>query len=166
MHDCRASSARVRSALAQPSAEEPAAAEHGGGTAHDLGHGNARAGLDSMTEVRTDLAIYTLAVFLTLVTLLGIFVWPKISKALLEREKRIEDSLAAADAKHEEAKRLLAEHEARLAGAAGEVRALLGGSPPGRRGDQDADRRRSAARRPTRSATGRCETSTSPPTPP
>ncbi|HMO84069.1 MAG TPA: hypothetical protein PKC18_04015 [Lacipirellulaceae bacterium] len=96
---------------------------HGHG--HELGHGNATAGLESMTEVRTDLAIYTFVVFLALAALLGWLAWPKISEALLEREKRIEGAIADAAAKHEEAKRLLAEHEAKLATAAGEVRALL-----------------------------------------
>jgi F-type H+-transporting ATPase subunit b len=102
---------------------EPAA-EHAGGH-EDLGHGNATSDMESMTELRTDLAIYTLAVFLALLTALGIFVWPKISVALLEREKRIEGAIADAQAKHEEAKRLVAEHEAKLAGAAAEVKAML-----------------------------------------
>jgi F-type H+-transporting ATPase subunit b len=65
------------------------------------------------------------AVFMLLLVILGSLAWPKISAALLEREKRIEDNIAAAEAKHEEAKRLLAQYEARLATAAAEVRALL-----------------------------------------
>src|SRR4051812_14267749 len=113
-------------ALAQEEpATEGATAEHHAGGHHDPGHGNAGAGLESMTEVRTDLAVYTFAVFLVLLAILSFTAWPKISKALLEREKRIEANIAAAEAKHEEAKRLLAEHEARLATAAGEVRALM-----------------------------------------
>ena len=59
-------------------------------------------------------------------------------RGALEREKRIEGAIAAAEAKHEEAKRLLAEHEAKLAGAAAEVRAMLGGGPPRRRGARKA----------------------------
>jgi len=107
------------------------AAEHGSGGAHsadehhDLGHGNATKSLEDPAEFRTDLAIYTVAVFLLLLGILSIAAWPKISAALVEREKRIEGAIADAAAKHEEAKRLLAEHEAKLAGAAGEVRALL-----------------------------------------
>ncbi|MCH8840160.1 MAG: ATP synthase F0 subunit B [Planctomycetes bacterium] len=42
-----------------------------------------------------------------------------------EREQRIEGNIAAAQGKHEEAKLLLAQHEAKLATAADEVRALL-----------------------------------------
>jgi F-type H+-transporting ATPase subunit b len=96
--------------------------DHG---AHDLGHGNASAQLESPADFRTDLAIYTFVVFLLLLAILAKLAWPKISEALLEREKRIEAHIAAAEAKHDDAKRLLAEHEARLAGAAAEVRALL-----------------------------------------
>jgi F-type H+-transporting ATPase subunit b len=92
---------------------------------HDPGHGDASAALESPADFRTDLAIYTFIVFLLLLGILGTLAWPKISVALEEREKRIEANIAAAEAKHEEAKRLLAEHEAKLASAAGEVRALL-----------------------------------------
>jgi F-type H+-transporting ATPase subunit b len=96
-----------------------------GGHEHDLGHGNAGADLENPAEFRSDLAIYTFAVFLLLLVILGKLAWPKISSALEEREKRIEANIAAAEAKHEQAKRLLAEHEAKLATATGEVRALL-----------------------------------------
>lgn len=96
-----------------------------GGGHEDLGHGNAGAGQESPSEFKSDLAIYTVVVFLLLLAVLSKFAWPVISKALVEREKRIEDNIAQAEAKHEEAKRLLAEHEARLAGTADEVRALL-----------------------------------------
>jgi F-type H+-transporting ATPase subunit b len=92
---------------------------------HDPGHGDASAALESPADFRTDLAIYTFIVFLLLLGILGTLAWPKISVALEEREKRIEANIAAAEAKHEEAKQLLAEHEAKLASAAGEVRALL-----------------------------------------
>jgi F-type H+-transporting ATPase subunit b len=107
----------------EPAAE--AGAEHAGGHGHELGHGNAGAGLESMTEVRTDLAIYTFLVFLALLALLGSLAWPKISVALLEREKRIEGAIADAQANLEQSKKVLAEHEAKLAGAAAEVRSLL-----------------------------------------
>ena len=97
----------------------------GHGEHEDLGQGDASDSLESPAQFRTDLAIYTFAVFLLLLAILSRAAWPKISEALLAREKRIEDNLAAADAKHEEAKRLLAQHEAKLASAAAEVRAML-----------------------------------------
>jgi F-type H+-transporting ATPase subunit b len=71
------------------------------------------------------LAIYTFVVFLLLLAILSMAAWPKISTALADREKRIEAAIADALAKQEEGKRLLAEHEAKLASAAGEVRAML-----------------------------------------
>ncbi len=87
------------------------AAEHGGGP--------------NPLAVDPDLAIWTGVVFLLLFGILSYFAWPQIAAAVDERERRIMENIQAADVKHEEAKRLLAEHEARLATAAGEVRALL-----------------------------------------
>lgn len=72
-----------------------------------------------------DLAIFTAIVFLLLLGVLYKFAWGPIREALEGREKSIADNIAAAEAKHEEAKRLLAEHEQRLSGTADEVRGLL-----------------------------------------
>ncbi|MAT69624.1 MAG: ATP synthase F0 subunit B [Planctomycetaceae bacterium] len=102
-----------------------AAAEDHGGEHHELGHGNASDSLESPAAFRTDLAIYTFAVFLLLLAILSATAWPKISAAMTERENRIAADLASAAAKHEEAKRLLAEHEAKLAQSADEVREML-----------------------------------------
>lgn len=74
---------------------------------------------------RTDLAIWTFVVFVLLFTFLSYFAWPQIAAALDERERKIADNIAAAEARLEDAKRVLSEHEAKLAAAAGEVRALL-----------------------------------------
>jgi F-type H+-transporting ATPase subunit b len=75
--------------------------------------------------VDPDLAIWTAVVFFVLLAVLGKFAWPPITKALEEREKRIADHIAAAQSRHEEAKAVLAQHEAKLAAAADEVRGLL-----------------------------------------
>jgi F-type H+-transporting ATPase subunit b len=122
----------ARPAWAQPDDAEAAAeshAEHAAGEhgdhAHEVGHGNATHSLEDPAEFRTDLAVYTFVVFLILLAILSMAAWPKISAALAEREKRIEGAIADALAKQEEGKRLLAEHEAKLASAAGEVRAML-----------------------------------------
>lgn len=104
---------------------EPAAAAEHGGEHEDLGHGNATKAMGDVSAITGDLSIYTFVVFLLLLAILSRAAWPKISEALVEREKRIEGAIADAAAKHEEAKRLLAEHEAKLAGAAAEVRAML-----------------------------------------
>ncbi|NOZ39472.1 MAG: F0F1 ATP synthase subunit B [Planctomycetes bacterium] len=98
---------------------------HADAHAHDPGHGNAGASLEDPGELRADLAIYTFVVFLLLLALLGKLAWPSIAAALVEREKRIEGNIAAAEAMQAEAKNMLAQHEAKLATAADEVRELL-----------------------------------------
>ncbi|HEX4414233.1 MAG TPA: F0F1 ATP synthase subunit B [Lacipirellulaceae bacterium] len=72
-----------------------------------------------------DLAIFTAVIFLLLVGILGKFAWPQITAALDERERKISDSIAAAQAQNDAAKKLLAEHEAKLSAAAGEVRTMI-----------------------------------------
>jgi F-type H+-transporting ATPase subunit b len=99
-------------------AEAEAAAEHG---AAEEAHGTG----PNPLAVDPDLAIWTGVVFLLLFLILSWFAWPQIAAAVDERERRILETIKAAEAKHEDAKRLLAEHEAKLAAAAGEVRALL-----------------------------------------
>lgn len=87
---------------------------------HGEGHGDPNPlGFDP------DLALFTGIVFLVLFTVLSVFAWPQISAALLERERLIENNIAEAAAKHEEAKQLLVQYEAKLASAANEVRGLL-----------------------------------------
>src|SRR5687768_5304918 len=60
-----------------------------------------------------DLAIWTAVVFLVLLAVLGKFAWPPVAKALEERERRIADHIAAAETRHEEARAVLARHEAK-----------------------------------------------------
>lgn len=72
-----------------------------------------------------DLAIFTALVFLVLLAILGKFAWGPIIEALDRREKVVADHMASAQAAREDAQRLLAEHQARLAGAADEVRQML-----------------------------------------
>lgn len=83
------------------------------------------AGKPNPLAVDPDLAIWTAVVFVLLFLVLQKFAWPQITAALEERERKIAANIAAAEARHEDAKRLLAEHEAKLAAAAGEVRAML-----------------------------------------
>jgi F-type H+-transporting ATPase subunit b len=101
-------------AAAVEGAHDVNAAEHGADT-----------GGPNPLAVDPDLAIWTFVVFMLLFLLLSIFAWPQIAAALDERERKITDNIAAAEARLEEAKRVLAEHEAKLAAAAGDVRALL-----------------------------------------
>jgi F-type H+-transporting ATPase subunit b len=72
-----------------------------------------------------DLAIFSAIVFLVLLGILSWFAWPRIAAALDERERKIAENIAAAENANQQAKQLIAAHEAKLAAAAGEVRALL-----------------------------------------
>lgn len=92
--------------------------------AHAEAHEEA-AGKPNPLAVDPDLAIWTAVIFVLLFLVLRTFAWPQITAALEERERKIADNIASAEALHADAKRLLAEHEAKLATAAGEVRAML-----------------------------------------
>jgi F-type H+-transporting ATPase subunit b len=111
-------SASVVSAQEGIEAEAHEAAQH---AVEEEAHG---AGPNPLA-VDPDLAIWTGVVFLLLFFILSWFAWPQIAAAVDERERRIADNINAAAERHEDAKRLLAQHEAKLAAAAGEVRALL-----------------------------------------
>ena len=99
--------------------------EHGGDSHVDASDHGTGGGDPNPLAFDIDLAICTAVVFALLLFVLGKAAWPQISTALDEREKRIEGNIADAAAKHEDAKQLLAEHEAKLAKAADEVRELL-----------------------------------------
>ena len=105
-------------AMAQEDAELAAeSAEHGG---HAEGGGD-----PNPLAFDPDLAVFTGVVFLMLFGVLSYFAWPVISSALIEREQMITNNIAEAAAKHEEAKQMLLQYEAKLASAANEVRGLL-----------------------------------------
>jgi F-type H+-transporting ATPase subunit b len=114
--------------------EKKADAGHGDAAHGDAGHGDAGHGGDghghsdvdsNPLEFRTDLAIWTAVVFLTLFFVLAKFAWGPISEGLDKREHSIAHNIAQAQQHHEEAKSLLAEHQKKLAGAAEEVRAII-----------------------------------------
>jgi len=121
-HEAHADDGSHESHDDDPTHDDPTHDDH---AHHDLGHGNAGKDLENVAEFRTDLALYTFTVFMLLLGILGKMAWPTISSALLEREKRIEGNIADAEALHVEAKNMLAQHEAKLAMAADEVRELL-----------------------------------------
>jgi F-type H+-transporting ATPase subunit b len=105
-------------------ADAAAAAEKGAHEVRAEEHGAATGGPNPLA-VDPDLAIWTFVVFALLFVLLSIFAWPQIAAALDERERKIAENIKAAESKLEDARRVLADHEAKLAAAAGEVRALL-----------------------------------------
>lgn len=93
--------------------------------AAEAAHTEEHAGNPNPLALDPDLAFFTLVVFGLLFLILYKFAWPTISAALLERERMIENNIADAALKHEEAKQMLVQYEAKLASAANEVRALM-----------------------------------------
>lgn len=80
---------------------------------------------ESPAEFRKDLAIWSLAVFLLLLGLLGKFAWKPIMEGLDKREQGIEHQIAETKKANEEAKRMLVSYERRLSETADEVRGML-----------------------------------------
>ena len=74
---------------------------------------------------RTDLALWSLAVFVLLMGLLGQFAWKPIMAGLDKREQGIESRIAETKKASEDAKQMLAAYERRLAEASEEVRGML-----------------------------------------
>jgi len=95
----------------------------------EIGHqppaGVTKADFESPAEFRKDLAIYSFLVFLLLLGLLSKFAWTPIMQGLEKREQGIADMLKATQAASDDAKKMLASYERRLATAADEVRAML-----------------------------------------
>ncbi|WP_197525334.1 F0F1 ATP synthase subunit B [Pseudobythopirellula maris] len=111
---------------ATPAGEvDPNVAEHDDAEHGEDVHASHAGGSPDPLEVDTDLALWTLAVFLGLAFVLKQVAWGPIIEGLQAREDKISGDLAAAAAKHEEAKNLLDAHAKQLAGAADEVRGLL-----------------------------------------
>ena len=72
-----------------------------------------------------DLAICTAIVFLLTLIILRKFAWGPISAGLEKREQSIADNIATAENAADEARKLTAHYEEKLAGAANEVRAII-----------------------------------------
>jgi F-type H+-transporting ATPase subunit b len=72
-----------------------------------------------------DLAICSAIVFLLTLLVLRKFAWGPISTGLERREQAIADNIATAENAAEEARKLTAHYEEKLAGAADEVRAII-----------------------------------------
>ena len=89
------------------------------------GAGAAAASKPDPLSFDPDLAIFTAVVFLLLLAILGKFAWKPIIEGLEKRERHIADNIAAAERAGEEARRTMAEYQAKLASAADEVRGML-----------------------------------------
>jgi F-type H+-transporting ATPase subunit b len=106
------------------SAPEHGAAGTGGGAADAL----------NPLDFKANTAIWTAVVFLVLLATLWKFAWKPIAEGLDSREKRIADDIASAERANEEARKLLAQYNDRLAGADSKVRELI------ERGRRDAEK--------------------------
>jgi F-type H+-transporting ATPase subunit b len=83
------------------------------------------AAFESPASFSRDLAVWSFVVFLGLLALLTKFAWKPIMAGLEKREEGIARQIAETKAANEEAKRMLASYERRLAEAADEVRGML-----------------------------------------
>lgn len=95
-----------------------------GGDGHHEEYGAKGASKD-LAEVRGDLAIFTFVVFLGLMVLLTKFAWGPITEALDTRESTIRQDLADTESAKVKSQKLVAEHEAKLAGAHDESREIV-----------------------------------------
>jgi len=114
-----------------------AAPAHGQGESGGSGHGGASGSEINPLDFKTDLALYTLVVFLVLMGLLWRYAWGPIAQGLDNREKRIAGQISSAEQANAEARRLLQEYQAKLAGSETEVRAII---ERGRREAEDLGR--------------------------
>ncbi|MDD3469033.1 MAG: F0F1 ATP synthase subunit B [Thermoguttaceae bacterium] len=74
---------------------------------------------------QTDTALWTAVVFLILLLILAKYAWKPIMEGLAARENRIADDIANAEKANTDAKELLAQYQAQLEAAAGNVREML-----------------------------------------
>jgi len=88
-------------------------------------------------RAKTDLALWTLVIFVILLLAMARFAWGPISEGLDKREKHISGQIADAEQQNKEAQRLLAEYQQKLAQSHDEVRAIL---DQGRRDAEQAGR--------------------------
>lgn len=108
--------------LAAASVAGAAEGGHGGGEINPL-------------DFQSDLAVWTLVVFLVLLAILWKFAWRPIADALDKREQGIADQISSAERANADARKLLEEYHRKLAGSEAEVRAIL---DQGRRDAEEA----------------------------
>lgn len=99
-------------------------ASHGHGSHHGLGEPHEEMPVLPKTW-RTDMAIYSLLVFLTLLALLSKFVWGPIMQSLDAREQSIKDDIAAAEQARLNAEKMLADYQKKLDVVQDEVREII-----------------------------------------
>ena len=75
--------------------------------------------------INPGVSIWTLVVFLLLLVILAKTAWPAILKAVEEREKKIQEQLDQAEKANQDAQRVLADYQQKLAAARSEAQELL-----------------------------------------
>ena len=90
---------------------------HGGGGGHS--------GEANILEPQPTLAIYTLIVFLLLLAVLWRFAWGPLSKALHDREHKLENAFMEAERARTEAAELLEQHRRQMEQVQDEVRKIM-----------------------------------------
>jgi F-type H+-transporting ATPase subunit b len=122
------------SAFCMPvSANEKAAAGHSEEAAAEHGSADINPIPLKAEDIKADLTIWTVLVFLLVLLFLGKFAWGPLADGLDKREKHLADQLAQANEANQKAKDLLAGYEKKLSDAKNEVRAIL------EKGRQDAE---------------------------
>lgn len=116
--------ARFAWAADHPADGHEVAVGHGDeGHAHGGAHG--QEGPMTAYKADVDLAIWTLVTFFVFLAVLTKAAWKPLVAGLDARELSIRDNLAAAEDARLRAEKLLAEHEAKLADTANQVRSML-----------------------------------------
>lgn len=99
---------------------------HGEAAHADAAHGDSHdADKPALLQWELGTAIWSVIVFLILLTILRVTAWKPVLQGLQQRENFITDSLAKARHEREESERLLAEYNARLAKARDEAYAII-----------------------------------------
>ena len=80
---------------------------------------------DPFKTWKTDLALFSLILFVIVLAILGTFAFKPIVKALDDREKQVADNISGAERANQEAKELLSQYQDKLSEAEGEVKAIV-----------------------------------------
>lgn len=96
---------------------DPAGANAAAAGNHEKAHGASPSPIDWST----DLALWSLIVFVLFVTILRVFAWGPLSSALDARERKIKSDIASAEEARVKAEKMLAEYQSKLAAAQDEV---------------------------------------------
>jgi len=97
------------------------ASSEGGGDAAE----SAKKALNPLESLQRDTALFTAVVFGLLMLILWKWAWRPIADSLDKREQRIAGEIAAAEKANLDARQLLADYQAKLAGSEAKVREIL-----------------------------------------